>query len=115
MLWLRRNTNPYQLEKCGVSGELIAPGDFYYVDDEDGLIIKATIYKELKDRKKEDEWDYSKLNNAVNEYEYRNMLKEATRQMLYSSVLDRKVSGKYDPTPESNELKELYSFIKGGK
>lgn len=97
MLYLRRNTNQYQLEKCGISGELIAPGDFYYIDDEDGLIVKATVYKELKDREKQDNWDYSKLNTATNEYEYRHLLKEATRQMLHSTILDRQVAGKYNP------------------
>ena len=109
MLWLRRNNNFNQLYKCDISDELISPGEFYYKDDTDGLIVKATVYKEIQNAKKEEEWDYSKLNNAENEREYRQLLKEATAQIMRVTLLDRKVAGKYDPNyTESDELKSVY-------
>lgn len=115
MLWLTRNTNPYQLEKCDISGELIAPGDWYYVDDVDRIKVKATVYKDLKNKQKEETWDYSKLNNASNEYEYRQKIKEATRQLLAETVLQRKVAIKYDPNEESEEIQEVYREINSAR
>lgn len=116
MLWLKRNTRWNELFRCSVSGDNIYPGEYYYQDDVDNTIIKATVYKDLKDKRKEQEWDYSKLNNAKSEAEYRNMLREATKAMLGASILDRKVAGKYDPNPETeNEIVEdLYNTYKGG-
>lgn len=111
MLWLRRNIHWNQLEKCDISGELIYPGDYFYVDDEDGVKIKATVYKDIKDKEKEETWDYTKLNNAANEAEYKEMIKLATMQTLTSSVLERKIAGKYDPKRESDEVNALYSHL----
>lgn len=116
MLWLKRNTVWNQLMKCDISNEVIGPGDYYYIDDVDGVRIKATVYKRIKDKEKEEHWDYSKLNAAQNELEYKRMLKEATRQMLASSILERKVAGKYDPNPEveSEIIQDLYDAHTGG-
>lgn len=116
MLWLKRNTVWNQLMKCDISNEVIGPGDYYYIDDVDGVRIKATVYKRIKDKEKEQNWDYSKLNAAQNELEYKRMLKEATRQMLASSILERKVAGKYDPNPEveSEIIQDLYDAHTGG-
>lgn len=116
MLWLKRNTVWNQFMKCDISGEIIAPGDYYYIDDIDGVRIKATVYKRMKDKAKEDAWDYSKLNAAQNEAEYKRMLKDATRQILAQTILDRKVGGKYDPNPEEeNEvIQDLYNSHTGG-
>ena len=83
-------------------------GDYYYEDDQDGFIVKAEVYKELKNRKKEEEWDYSILNQAENELEYKRMLKEATMNMLASTLFERKVFNKLEPVEESETIKELY-------
>ena len=114
MLWLKRNRYYNQLIKCDVSKEVIGPGDFYYQDDVDGVKIKATVYKEMENAKKKAEWDYSKINQAQSEAEYKNLIAEATRQMFASTILDRKVAGKYDPTPESEIIKDLYQAEKDG-
>lgn len=45
MLWIKRNTVWNQLMKCDVSGQLITYGVYHYIDDQDGVKIKATIYK----------------------------------------------------------------------
>lgn len=111
MLWLKHNNNWNEVMKCGVSGDLIGPGDFYYVDDQDGLIIKATVYKDIMRKQKEETWDYTKINSATNQNEYKKMLQEATRQMLASSVVDRKVAGRADINPgeESDYIKDIYN------
>lgn len=116
MLWLKRNIRFNEVMKCDVSDEAILPGDFYYIDDVDGIRIKASVYKAMKDKRTEEEWDYSKLNAAENEVEYKRMLREATRQMLASSVLDRKVAGRYDPHPEQEDeiVQDIYDNFKRG-
>lgn len=113
MLWLKRNTNTYQLEKCDVSGELIYPGDYYYQDDVDYIKIKATVYANIKKKEKENNWDYSKINNAHNEYEYRQAIKDATRQMLYDSVLNRKIATKLNNDIDDETLDILYRYKEG--
>ena len=108
MLFLKRNLNFNQLYKYDVSEELIGPGDYYYEDDQDGFIVKAEVYKDLKNRRKEEEWDYSTLNQAENELEYKRILKEVTMNMLASTLLERKVFNKLEPVEESETIKDLY-------
>jgi hypothetical protein len=57
MLWLKYNDMPNQLLKCDITKEFIYPGDFYYEDDEDGLIVKAKSYLTLLERKRRLEYD----------------------------------------------------------
>ena len=94
MLWLHRNGRFNELYKCHISQELIGPGEYYYQDDEDGLIVKATIYHDMLREKRESEFDYSRLNNAENQREYEEILKEYQRSLNASTLLDRKVAGK---------------------
>lgn len=93
MLHLKRNILFNELYKCGVSGELIGPGDFYYEDDEDGLIVKASVYRRYKDQKIQDEFDYTKLNQASSEREYRDLLQRAQKDFFAQTLLDRKLAG----------------------
>jgi hypothetical protein len=94
MLFLKRNVYQYQLLQCGISKEPIIPGDYYYEDDTDGLIVKATVYRRLLDEKKRDEFDYSKLEQAQSEREYKQLLDQATRELNMQTLFDRKVAGK---------------------
>jgi hypothetical protein len=94
MLYLKRNVRFNELYKCGISGELIGPGDYYYEDDEDGLIVKATVYRRLEKEKKEKEFDYTLLNNATSQEEYRQMLIQATREFNNQGLFDRKIAGR---------------------
>ena len=80
--------------KCQVSGDIMTHGEYYYEDTEDGFIVKATVYKEMKDNKAAAEFDYSKLEKAASEKEYREMLKQYEREFKASTLLDRKVLGK---------------------
>ena len=58
MLRLKKIVNPYEWERSHLTGSYILPGATYYEDDEDGFIIRADEYAELKKRKKEEEFDY---------------------------------------------------------
>lgn len=64
MLYLKRIIYPYEILKCRLSKQLITYGDYYYEDDEDGLIVKAEYYGELLKKRQEDPnfYDYSGYN-----------------------------------------------------
>lgn len=109
MLYLKRNRRFNELIKCQISNEYIYPGDYYYEDDTDGLIVKATVYKDMKNREKFNKINYEKINNAQSENNYRQMLNDYTKQILSDSLLYRKVAGKYDPnTEEDLEIRRIY-------
>lgn len=92
MLHLKRVQYFTDFMRCKISGEIISHGDYYYEDDEDGLIVKATVYREMLDEKRNNEFDYSKLQKAETQREYQEALKEYERQFLSQTLLDRKVS-----------------------
>ena len=92
MLHLKRIVNPYEWERCKISKEYITYGDYYYVDDEDGLVIKKSVYDRLKKQKKYEEFDYSRLNNAQSEREYEQVMREKEREFLTDSIFERKVN-----------------------
>ena len=94
MLHLKRVVHDYEFMKCKISGELIGYGDYYYEDDEDGLIVKARVYHEIMDQKKREAFDYSKLRNAQSEREYAALLRSAERDLLEGTLAERKVFGK---------------------
>lgn len=94
MLHLKRVIYDYEFMKCGISGDLIGYGDFYYEDDEDGLIVKASTYNEIMDKRKEELFDYSKLERARSEREYQQMLKRAERELLEQTLFERKIFNK---------------------
>ena len=75
MLILKRMIYPYEVLKCKMTDEMIVYGDFYYEDDEDSsIIVKATAYNKLKKEAKERSFDYSLLQKAQNQKEYREMV-----------------------------------------
>lgn len=77
--------------RCRISNEIIRHGDYYYEDDIDGFVVKASVYGEMRKKKKEDEFDYSKLNNAENMRDYQAQLKEYERAFLEQSLFERKL------------------------
>lgn len=91
MLYLKRNQYFNELYKCGISNEIIYPGEWYYEDDEDGLIVKATVYKRICDEYKCKNFDYSKLEQLRSQEEYRQQLIRQMQKENYASLLDRKV------------------------
>ena len=69
-------------------------GDFYYEDDEDGTIVSANYYHQLKEQKKRDNFDYTILNNAKSQKEYQDQLEKAEQEYLQATILDRKMFNK---------------------
>ena len=101
MLKLKKIVNPYEWERSHLTGSYILPGATYYEDDEDGFIIRADEYAELKKRKKEEEFDYSRLIGAQNEREYSEMMRQMYREYNQDTLLDNRkvdkgVYGGYD-------------------
>ena len=96
MLHLKRIVNPFEWERCHITGAYIRYGEFYYEDDEDGLVVSFDYYNQLKKEKREAEWDYSRLSQAESEQEYDTIMQEKTREFLSQGLLDRKIAGKDD-------------------
>ena len=89
---------PFAWERCHISGKYITYGDYYYIDDEDGLIVAASVYHDMKRQKKLDEWDWTRYNNAKSEREYEEMCREKEKEYLTAHLLERKVDkGAYTP------------------
>ena len=91
MLILNRVLEPYQILRCDYSGELIIRGEYYYKDTDDEYIIKASVYHEIKEKRKKETFDYSLLEKATSEAEYNEMLKLAEKEFLAAGILDREI------------------------
>lgn len=94
MLHARQVDQPYTWERDHITGDYIMYGEWYYWDDEDGLIVSVRTYNKMKEEKRRAEWDYSRLEEAQSEQEYRQMLQEHIREIQTESLLNRKVEGK---------------------
>lgn len=92
MLHLKRIVHFNEFVRCKVTREIMTQGDYYYEDDEDGFIVKATVYKEMKLQEKRDKFDYAKLEQAANEREYAMMLREYEREIKTQGLLQRKLA-----------------------
>ena len=91
MLMLHRMVDPFEVRKCDVSGEMIVYGDFYYEDTDDGVTVKATVYKKLKDEMENNRFDRTLLNKAQSDAEYKKMMQKAEQEYLKASILDRPI------------------------
>lgn len=91
MLRWNRVTNQFEWERCHLTGEYITFGEYYLKDDEDGLIVRGSVYARLKRQHKEDTWDYSKLQQAQNEREYTQMMRQAEQEFLTDGLFERKI------------------------
>ena len=99
MLILKQVTQPYEVLKCKISNQMIIYGDFYYEDNEDGTIVKYEVYKKIRDKARRDKFDYSQLEKAQNEREYRQMIRKAQSEFLIEDMLTR-------PVAKNGEIKE---------
>ena len=91
MLRLHRITDPYEFLIDKVDGSVIMPGDFYYKDDDDGLIVNAKTLHNLKEEQRKDNYDYTLRDNAQNWKDYNEQMKEAEHELLKTEILDRKI------------------------
>jgi Ca2+-binding EF-hand superfamily protein len=92
MLWLKRNTHFNEIITCKISQDKILYGDWYYEDDDDGLIVKASVYRTLKDNMILDTFDYTKLNNATSQEEYRKLLLQYEREINTQGLFEREIA-----------------------
>ena len=98
MLRLHRLVHPFDFI-FDSTGDILMYGDFYYKEDEPDengkyLIIRATTYHQLKKQRKEDNWDYTILNNAESLRDYEKQVKDAYHELVKESILEHKVWGK---------------------
>jgi hypothetical protein len=92
MLVLTRNLTPGEVRTCKLSRKMIVYGDFYYQDTEDPkLYIKATEYHKLKKQEKINAFDYSKLEQAQSEKEYRQYMIQAQQEYLTATILSKEI------------------------
>lgn len=91
MLILKRMTVPYEVRKCDLTGNFLVYGDYYYEDDIDGKTISAIEYKKLQQEEKNQMFDYSLIEQAESEKEYRELMKRAQKDYLRATILDRPV------------------------
>lgn len=94
MLVLKRVQYFNDFIRCQVTKEILTYGHFYYEDDEDGFIVGAVTYRAIKDQKRFEEFDYSRLEKASSQREYEQLLKEYETNFLTKTVLERKVQHK---------------------
>lgn len=94
-LELKRITDPYYCVKCGITRKLIAYGEFYYEDDEDGLIVD---YEYHHQRKMADKYEQAlqnpELQAGADAIAYQTQMRAAERRYLDRGLLDRPVYGK---------------------
>ena len=88
MLILHRSLQPWEVRTCKISGDMINYGDYYYESTIDGSYISADTYHKLKREREEERFDYTLLNQAMNEEEYRDYIKRAESEYLTQTILD---------------------------
>ena len=94
MLFLKRIVRFNEFMKCDASGEILMYGDFYYEDSETGKIISAKYYHNQKMQVKRELFDQSILENAQSQKEYDDALREAEKEYLTATMLEKPVFGK---------------------
>ena len=94
-LELKRITWPYDCVKCDITRKLIAYGEYYYEDDEDGFIVDAEYYHQ---RKMADKYEQALQNPELyagqDAISYQAQMRAAERKLLDRGLLERPVVGK---------------------
>jgi len=103
MLKLHRITRFNEFLRCHASGEILMYGDFYYTND-DGRVISAKYYHNLKKQRERDTFDQSILENAQSQKEYQDELRKAEQEYLSAQILEEPVETKeaYNMELEAN-------------
>lgn len=97
MLWLYRNNYSNDWIYDDMTGGIIAPGEYYFKDDETGKRISC---REYWNRKKE--WINDEANNpkqalldyAENQYDYKKTMREQEQEYLQETILNSPISYK---------------------
>ena len=94
MLVLKRIQYFNECRTCRLTREPIVYGEYYYEDDEDGMVVKASAYRDLRDKYKEDTFDNSRLEYALSEEDYKQQLILAEQEFLNADLMSRKIHGR---------------------
>lgn len=92
-LHLKRITDPYFCCHCDITRKIIAYGDYYYEDDEDGFIVDYNYYYDRKMQEKINQaLQNPEIQHAYDSISYQTMMREAERQMLDKTLFNRKIA-----------------------
>lgn len=91
MFILNRMIYPNEVRKCSLTGKMIVYGDYYLHDDTDNVDVLYREYHRLKKERIENTWDYSELNKMQSLADYKEALRQAEREVLTASILDRPI------------------------
>jgi hypothetical protein len=92
-MWLlTRNLTPGEVRTCKLSRQPIIYGDYYLQDsDNPNIYVKFSEFKKYEKQERERAFDYSLLEQAENETEYKQLLIQAQQEYLASTILGDKI------------------------
>ena len=94
-LHLKRITDPYFCCHCDITRKLLAYGDYYYEDDEDGFILDYNYYYDKKMQEKINlALQNPEISYALDSMSYHTMMRQAERQMLDRTLFERELATK---------------------
>lgn len=89
MLILRRMRFFNEFIRDTIDDRIIGPGEYYFEDPDDGTIISAEHYWELKNQKMNDEWDETYYNQMENQKDYKEALRQVEAKYKEQTVLNK--------------------------
>ena len=105
-LHLKRITDPYFYCHCDITRKIIAYGDYYYEDDEDGFIVDYNYYYDRKMAEKtQAALQNPEISHALDSMSYKTMMRQAERQMLDRTLFERKLATNIAYKEDNNNAK----------
>lgn len=105
-LHLKRITDPYFCCHCDITRKIIAYGDYYYEDDEDGFIVDYNYYYDSKMSEKLTEaLQNPEISHAMDSISYHTMMRQKERQMLDRTLFNREIASKVAFKEENRNAK----------
>ena len=89
MLRLKRIQYFNEFLRDTIDDRIIGYGEYYYEDEDDGTIISAEHYWELKKTKMEAEFDETWYNSMESEKDYKEALRKAEQAVRQKNVLEK--------------------------
>lgn len=89
MLMLKRMRYFNEFIRDTVDDRIIGPGEYYYEDPDDGLIISAEHYWELKQQYMTDNFDNTYYNYMEDQKDYKERMRQAEQKYNQKTVLQR--------------------------
>lgn len=105
-LHLKRITDPYFCCHCDITRKIIAYGDYYYEDDEDGFIVDYNYYYDKKlAQKKIEALNNPEIAHGLDSISYHAMMRQAERAMLDRTLFERELATKIAYKEDSTNAK----------